>query len=264
MKQISSRDNQVVKQAAALKQNKYRRQQKAFLLEGERAVRELLVCPERVLHYFVHEEMLPKYMDVVQTLGEERVYLATDKIMKTICDTEHPQGIAAVVAMPDWNFQTVSQIRGLWLVLNGISDPGNMGNIIRTGRALGAAGLLYTYSSVDPYNPKAVRASMGGLLGLPVFGPVSAADLVSLKESGFRMLGTQVNLGLPYYNVDFKGDLLIVLGGEAYGMDQNMADGCNELVNIPMNAGVNSLNAASACAIILSEAYRQRNGGVMQ
>lgn len=263
MQQISSRDNPVVKNAAGLKQGKHRRQQKAFLLEGERAVRELKACPERVLHYFVQEEMFQKYQDILQTLGEERVYLTSDKVIKTICDTEHPQGIAAVVSMPEGDLQKVLQIRGLWLILNGISDPGNMGTIIRTARALGAAGLIYTHASVDPYNPKAVRASMGGILTLPVLGPVSVADLACLKESGMKLLGTQVTQGVRYYQADLKGDLLVILGGEARGMDRELISWCNQIINIPMNAGVNSLNAASACAIILSEAYRQRNDGII-
>lgn len=261
---ISSRDNPVVKNAAGLKQSKHRRQQKMFLLEGDRAVLELKACPERVLYYFVDETMLEKYHDITHMLGEERGYLATEKIIKTICDTEHPQGIAAVVSIPDWELHKVIQIRGLWLLVNGISDPGNMGTIIRTGRALGATGLLYTDYSVDPYNPKALRASMGGILTFPIYGPVSAADITSLTKSGFRMLGTNVNGGLPYYKADLKGDLLVVLGGEARGMDLDLVNMCNEMMNIPMNAGVNSLNAASACAIILSEAYRQRTGGITQ
>lgn len=262
MKQIISRDNPVVKKAASLKQGKHRRQQMAFLLEGERAVRETKVCPERVLHCFVLDDLVSKYLDIVQILDEERVYITNDKVIKTICDTEHPQGIAAVVSMSDWHIQVVPQIRGLWLVLNGISDPGNMGTMVRTARALGAAGMIYTNASVDPYNPKAVRASMGGILTLPVLGPVNAADIVSLMESGMRLLGTQVNQGIPYHQADLTGDLLVVLGGEAEGMDQELIPLCNQIMNIPMNAGVNSLNAASACAIILSEAYKQRNDGI--
>lgn len=263
MKQITSRDNPLIKSAAGLKQGKHRRQQKAFLLEGERAVQELRACPDRVLHYFIQEEQLPKYQDIVQILGEERAYITNAKVFKTICDTEHPQGIAAVASMPDWDLQMVLRIRGLWLALNGISDPGNMGTMIRTARALGVNGLVYTASSVDPYNPKAVRASMGGILTLPVLGPVRAADLACLKDSGIKLLGTQVDQGIPYYQADLKGDLLVVLGGEARGMDRELVPMCDQIMNIPMNAGVNSLNAASACAIILSEAYRQRNDGVV-
>ncbi|MEQ8174690.1 MAG: RNA methyltransferase [Syntrophomonadaceae bacterium] len=263
MKQISSRDNPIVKNAVGLKQSKHRSQQKAFLLEGERSVGELRACPERVLCCFVQEELLSKYQYIVQVLGEERLYLTTDKIIKTICDTEHPQGIAAVVSKPDWDISKVLQIRGLWLVLNGISDPGNMGTMIRTARALGAAGLIYTHSSVDPYNPKAVRASMGSILTLPVLGPVSFSDITCLKDSGMRILGTQVTQGVPYFKANLRGNLLVVLGGEAQGMDREIIPLCDQIMNIPMNAGVNSLNAASACAIILSEAYKQRNDGII-
>lgn len=261
MRQITSRDNPVVKNAVSLKQGKHRRQQKAFLLEGERAVSELAACPERVVHYFVQEDLLLKHQDIIQTLGEEQVYITTARIIKTICDTDHPQGIAAVVSMPEWELQKVLEIRGLWLLLNGISDPGNMGTMLRTARALGADGLIYTFSSVDPYNPKAVRASMGGILTLPVLGPVSVADIACLIESGMRLVGTQTNQGVPYYKADLQGDILVVLGGEAQGMEQGLVSMCNQIMNIPMNAGVNSLNAASACAIILSEAYRQRRNG---
>jgi len=118
---------------------------------------------------------------------------------------------------------------------------------------------MLTQDCTDPYNPKVCRASMGGILNLPIVDNVNYEDLSSLKSWGFSFLGTAVNGSTLYYQADFRKDIVLLIGGEARGLDPALQQFCSETLLIPMKEGVNSLNAASACAIILSEAWRQKN-----
>lgn len=226
-------------------------------MEGERAVSELIPHRERVVRLFVQENLNEKYALILQNIPEDRVVMVSEKAMKFLSDTEHPQGIAAVVSMKEWSLNDVKP--GLWLLLDRIADPGNLGTMIRSCWALNGEGILLTGGSVDPYSPKVCRSSMGGVVNLPIVSNIGGTELDFLIKRGFRLLGTAASAHQAYYEADLTGSVLLMVGSEAHGLDPLLAEMSHELIRIPMKEGVNSLNAASACAIIIGEAKRQRD-----
>jgi TrmH family RNA methyltransferase len=173
--------------------------------------------------------------------------------------TRTPQPIVAVAGSVSWSPAEVvvaAQASGLpVVVLAGVSDPGNAGTVIRSAVAAGAAGVLFTPGSVDPTNPKCVRASAGALFALPV-GAVD--DLDVLRDLGLTTVGAAAG-GAGPDDVDLSGPVALVLGGEGSGLPEDQL--VDEEVALPLEGGVESLNVAMAGTVLLYEARRQRNGG---
>ena len=160
MRYLTSRDNPLIKETIKLKQKKYRQQTGTFLIEGERMLREALKSPQLLVRVFVDDSF--EAPDELRDLNIE-FYQVTANIMKAIADTEHPQGVAAVVSIPPYQTVYLSDQTAMLLLLDRISDPGNLGTIIRTAWALDIDGILLTAGCADPFSPKVVRASMGDL-----------------------------------------------------------------------------------------------------
>ncbi len=255
MKVISSPDNPVIKLARKLHNKKYRDQERLFLVEGRRSVQEALVKPELVHSLFLENTLADEYVDIQGT----DYYLLDAKLLKQICTTETPQGMAAILKKTDWSFRDLIAGEGLIVLLDRISDPGNMGSIIRTCWALGVEGVLLSSGCVDPFSPKVVRSTMGGILNLPVL-EISDLELNLLQERGYEFIGTGMKNAQEYYNVDLTGPKILILGNEASGISLELENKCNFMAKIPMNPKIDSLNVAAACAIIVAEAWRQRNG----
>ena len=256
MKVISSQDNKLIKLASSLKHKKYRDEHKMFLVEGKRAVEEVQERPELLEALFLDESQASEHRLECMPLNPE-CYLVDDRLMKNICSTENPQGIAALVRKPAWSWEDVLGKKGLLLLLDRVSDPGNMGSILRTSWALGVDGVLMTKGCVDPFSPKVVRATMGAIINIPVFQEVSQQQLDSLIMHGYRFLCTEIYEGEKYYSVKYDRASVIIIGSEAQGVSDDIKRRCNQFINIPMNPQVDSLNVAAACAIIVAEAWRQ-------
>jgi TrmH family RNA methyltransferase len=150
----------------------------------------------------------------------------------------------------------------LSLVLVDVADPGNAGTLLRAGEASGAAAVLFCGASVDPCNPKCVRASAGALFHLPVAsGGEAVAVLERLGGAGVRRLATVVRDGTPYDEVDLTGPVALVLGSEAHGLPAGLEALVDERCTIPMVGRSESLNVAMAGAVLAFEALRQRREG---
>jgi len=256
LKEITSSDNQLIKLARKLHNKKYRDQEQLFLVEGRRSVEEALARPELLHTVFVEESLKDDYADIE---GVESYCLDT-KLFKSICTTETPQGIIAILKKPAWSWSALLDEKGLIVLLDRIADPGNMGSIIRTCWALGVQGLLLSPGCVDPFSPKVVRSSMGGILNLPLLEITEQSELDLLQERGYVFIGTAMENAEDYYNLDLCGAKLIIMGSEATGISPELKAKCNTMAKIPMNPQNDSLNVAAACAIMISEAWRQRNG----
>lgn len=254
MKDITSPDNSAVKLARKLHNKKYRDQERLFLVEGRRSVQEALVRPELVHTVFLEEGLAEEFAEM-QGFNS---YLLDGKLLKQICATETPQGIAAILKKPEWSFHDVIADDGLIVLLDRIADPGNMGSMIRTCWGLGVNGILLTPGCVDPFSPKVVRSSMGGILNLPLLEMQTASELEILKKRGYAFIGTALEDARDYFNIDLTGAKVLILGSEAAGISPQLKKECTCLAKIPMNPKIDSLNVAAACAIIVAEAWRQR------
>ena len=257
MKFITSKDNASIRLAQKLKMKKYRDREGLFFIEGKRSVEELLMSPEHIHTLFVQEGY--EEQDFIRSFGD-RVYVLNEQLLKLISDTQNPQGFAAIARQKEYDFRDMLDSSGLWVLLDRIADPGNLGSIIRSCWAFGIGGLLLTPHSADPYNPKVVRSSMGGTLHLPIITGIDDEQLQSLQNHHWRFLCTDMQAETSYYEADLKGKAILVLGNEAKGVSKKLKNLCRDSLKIPMNPQVDSLNVAVACAIIVAEAARQRKG----
>ncbi len=260
MKLITSQDNKYIKWVAGLKHKKHRDEEKMFLVEGKRAVAEAFQRPELIEALLVEESLVEEYQPSMAGL-DGQVYVISAKLMRYVCSTETPQGIAAIMKNPLWSWAEVAAGTGLLILLDRVADPGNMGSILRTCWALGVKGVLLTQGCADSYSPKVVRSTMGALLNMPVFVDVSDAQLELLQEQGYTFLCTDLNAQQNYYLEKYPDQSVIVIGSEATGASPELKSRCQRFIKIPMNSQVDSLNVAAACAIIVAEVAKQRSQG---
>ncbi len=258
MKEIKSRDNQKIRNAARLKEQKYRHREQMFLIEGRTLFCEAVKGQQELLRVFVERETAEQYLDEFRKTRDVEWVKIDNSIMKHICDTQTPQGIVAVARIPQWGLHNITQKPGFLLFLDHIGDPGNMGTILRTAWAFGVQGVLLSNGCVDPFNPKVVRASMGAVFNVPVFIDISLEELVRLKKEGYRILASSLNADIYIDNVDFTGPVIIIIGSEARGVSPKILNVCDHSFKIPLITPVDSLNAGVACGIIVYEAGKQR------
>lgn len=229
-----------------------------YILEGRNLVEEVLNSGQKPVYLVAEKQRLEHYQDLIAGHSELPWYETDARIMKHLSNTESPQGMVAVMHKPVYNLQQVARPGGMLLVLDQISDPGNLGTIIRTCWAFAADALLLTPGSVDPFNPKVVRSSMGGMLNVPIVEDVTPLQLEDLKSRGFRMMATSTGQAVSVYEADLNGSLAVAIGSEARGLSPQLSALCDATMTIPCQPGVDSLNAAVACGIILGYSWQGR------
>jgi TrmH family RNA methyltransferase len=255
---LTSLQNPLVKQLRKLHTAKYRRQQGCFLLEGTHLVQEATQVgwPIKVLCYT--EGWQSKTNALLQQLQQiaERCERVSDEVMQAIATTVNPDGVIAIApSMP----QRAIVIQQLGLVLETIQDPGNVGTILRTAAATGVEGVLLSADTVDLENPKVLRASAGAWFRVAstvcddLLGTVKA-----YQHQGFQVVATVPQTDLVYWSVDYTRPTIVLVGNEGAGLSNTLMQAADVQVSIPLSAGVESLNAAIATAVILYEANRQR------
>lgn len=255
MQRLTSRDNPLVKETIKLKQKKYRQQTGTFLIEGERMLREALKTPELLVRVFLEDDFpAPREINALNI----ECFRVTAEIIKAMADTEHPQGVVAIARMPQHQPEYLFDQSAMVLLLDRIADPGNLGTIIRTAWALDLDGILITVGCADPFSPKVVRATMGGIFHVPIL-TVDAELVDRLLSNGYQILAATPNTKTSIYETDWKGAVICVIGSEAHGVDSQWLQRSAQQVVIPINSKVDSLNAAVSCAIIMAEARRQRD-----
>jgi TrmH family RNA methyltransferase len=253
---ISSPTNARVKWVRALQaKRKARDQASAFVVEGTRWAEEILAagCPVDLVMHTPHLD--DRGRGIVNRLARLGGQIApvSDDVMAACSDTHTPQGLLLVLPKPDL---PVPPTPSLLLVLDRLSDPGNLGTILRTALAAGVDAVGLTPGSVDVFNPKVVRAAMGALLHLPVVS-VAPAQL-SAWADGSRLWWTKAGQGVPYDQVNWQQAVCLIIGGEAHGVSAELAQAAHDVTHIPMRGASDSLNAAVAAAVFLFEIRRQR------
>jgi TrmH family RNA methyltransferase len=200
----------------------------------------------------------------------------TDRLFEGLADTEHPQGVAALVQPRTATFDDLLRIppsacAPLLVVLAGVQDPGNVGTIIRTAAAFGATGAVTSASgqsgTASPFSPKALRASAGAVLHLPILPGMSLSILLTqFRVSGVRTLASCVHETqnaeqrlLAPWEVNWCEPVALLVGNEGAGLPEEVERSADTRIRIPMASGVDSLNAAAAAAVLFYEAARQRN-----
>ncbi len=253
---ISSTSNSRIKNIMNLKNSaRARRQQDCFLVEGPRMFFE--VPKERLLEIYVTEGFEKKYGD---RLAGCRYELISDAVCRHLSDTRTPQGVTALVKKQETPLEEIlaRDENPCLFLLENLQDPGNMGTILRTSEGAGVSGIIMNRESVDPYNPKVIRSTMGAIFRMPFVIVDDLEDvLCRLKEAGVRTFAAHLD-GEDFYRQDYRGGCAFFIGNEGNGLSENLAARADGRIRIPMKGQVESLNAAVAATVLMYETLRQR------
>ncbi len=228
-------------------------------IEGVKLVEEALRYAAQVVTVFFSEAARPLAEKLLPQIGErtETLVLPND-LFKSIVPSDAPQGVAALVKLPRL---TPAQLldrasNGPLLVVSGLQDPGNLGTIMRSAEAFGAAGVFLTEGTVSPYNSKVLRGSSGSIFRLP-FAQIASAELIPLlRARKIRLLATSSHKGTPLAEADWTLPLAIFIGNEGAGLPREILHQMDQTLVIPQAQPVESLNAGVAASIVLYEAAR--------
>ncbi|HCD81837.1 MAG TPA: RNA methyltransferase [Ruminococcaceae bacterium] len=251
---ITSRENPLIKLVAALQvSSEKRRRNGLFVLEGLRICKDACDNGIRFDKLIVSDAAAEKYAADTEkfSLISDECYKIPDSLFKKISDTKTPQGIIAVAKMPVTGFYGIDK-NGKYIALENVADPSNLGAVSRTAEALGVNGIILSSDGCDPYSPKALRASMGTLLRVPVFVTESFAE--TLKSTGLKRYACVVDkTAESIKEQSFENGSVVMIGNEANGLTDSAKQSADVLVTIPMTGRAESLNAAAAAAIAIWE-----------
>lgn len=251
---IQSKDNQLIKEVKKLKDKRYRDENGKFFIEGFRFVEEAFKAKAKVEKLLIAQQHLGKYRNVFGDIGCAEIFVIKDSLFNELCDTETPQGVAAVVSKKDYNG---SDEDGLFVLADKVQDPGNLGTIIRTAHAAGAKGIIYTSGTVDPYNEKTLRSTMGSIFYIPVIEDKKLQKISDMKEQGYKLVASSLEASENFFDVTYGGKVVIAVGNEGKGISDEVLGISDLKVKIPMPGGAESLNASVAASIMIYEVLRQ-------
>lgn len=255
---ITSTSNAQVRRLLQLqKKSKARNEEKVFLVEGLRMFVE--VPEERVQKVYISESFYNKKKQELD-LSKFSVEILSDTVFQYVSDTKTPQGILCIVEQKKYDIDEILKIeKPHFIVLDNLQDPGNLGTIVRTAEGAGVNAVFLSKESVDIYNPKTIRSTMGSIYRMPV---IYVEDLLKLlatfKRKGIKSYAAHLDGKNTYDKEDYQSGTAILIGNEGNGLREEVANAADIWVRIPMQGHVESLNAAIAASVLMFEVYRQR------
>lgn len=255
---ITSSGNQQLKYVASLmKKARARREAGLFVVEGPKMYGELPA--EWLKKTYVSEHFL-REAEAGTLLNGREYEVVSDGVFGGLSDTQTPQGILALASMPSYRLEDL--LRGKethLLILEGIQDPGNLGTMLRTGEGAGITGVIMSRDTVDLFNPKTIRSTMGSIYRVPY---IIAEDLVEIirkiRNNGVSVYAAHLAGSVCYDEPSYQGATAFLIGNEGNGLTEQVAKEADARVRIPMEGTVESLNAAVSAVILMYEASRQR------
>lgn len=251
--------NKKIKQIAELQRSaKDRREAGVFIVEGIKMYRE--APGEWVKEVYLTEAAYKELGNIPY-----QHYIVEDSVFDKMSDTRTPQGVLTVVTMPHYDAETLTggTVNGkcpLLLVLENLQDPGNLGTILRVGEAAGVTGIIMSKGTVDIFNPKVVRSTMGSIYRMP-FVTVDSLEPVlgKMKASGIETYAAHLQGAEIFTDYDYTKPTAFLIGNEGNGLTDEITNLADRKLFIPMEGSVESLNAGIASAVLVYEAHRQRN-----
>lgn len=255
---ITSTSNQQIKNLIQLqKKGKVRREQDVFIVEGLKMYQE--APKDRIVKTYVSESFYKKYEKDSIWKGET-VEILSDRIFENVSDTKTPQGILSLVRQFHYDLQEV--IKGanpLLMVIENLQDPGNLGTIVRTGEGAGVTGVIMSSETVDIYNPKTIRSTMGSIYRIPFYYAENMKKIMQeLHLKGILSYAAHLKGASTHDAQNYRKGTAFLIGNEGNGLSEGLADMADTYIRIPMCGQVESLNAAIASAVLMYEAQRQR------
>ena len=283
---ITSTSNSKIKELKQLQKKARLRQEKGlFIAEGLRMVGE--TPKERILAAYVAEHFEKEHADWLAKWNVPYETVA-DNIFDSICDTKTPQGILCLVKRQEWTMDELlaeekkvedceqkdcenaedcekkesrekKRKVPLFLLIENLQDPGNLGTIFRTGEAAGVSGIIMSRETVDIYNPKTVRSTMGAIYRVPFFYTDSLEQAIEqLKAAGICVYAAHLTGEKYYSDFSYEKGAAFLIGNEGNGLSEQIANLADDYLKIPMEGQAESLNAAVAAAVLMYEVHRQR------
>jgi len=264
---ITNPKNNLIRFIKSLKKKKIREEKGKFLIEGINSIREALKTGVEI-PYFVYSLDLFRVKggkEIVEELEKkgERLLLVSEAIFNKLAETRTPQGILAVPSRLKWDEKAILESEYSFIfVLVGLQDPGNMGTVVRIADALSMDGIIVSEDSVDHYNPKTVRSTMGAIFRMPIYKTDDVREYIDrLKENDYDVLCTTLrNSSRVHDSVDYKKlkKIAIVMGNEANGVPDDICDRADIQVKIPILGRIDSLNVGVSAGIMAYEVIRQK------
>ncbi len=254
MLEIESKNNNLFKEIKKLKEKKHRVKNNKYIIEGLRFVDEALKSGVSIDSIIFTENFKEKNEEFFSNIPENiRLIQMNEALLKQLCSTENPQGVLGVVNMQN------KELKGgeLVILVDKVQDPGNMGTIIRTAHAAGASGIIMTKGTVDIYNDKTLRSTMGSIFYIPVVEDNSLEYVKSLKEEGYKLVVSSLQGKNNFFEENLQGKVIIAVGNEGNGVSDEVYEISDIKVKIPMPGNAESLNVAVATSVMIYEKIRQ-------
>ncbi|MDR2568116.1 MAG: RNA methyltransferase [Mycoplasmataceae bacterium] len=251
MQEITTKNNKLFISAKKLfEDKKYRDATNLFICETNKVIQTLIENGFQPRNILVSKSS--KYINLYK--NNENNFVLSDNYFNSLSNLASGDGVIGIFTKPKNSFDFSE---GKFIVLDRIQNPGNLGTIIRTMVAFDVKKLIISNDSVDLYNPTTIRASMGGSLLIDAYFTTDLLDTVAkLKKTGVKVFGTALNeKAVPLNKVEFPNSCAVILGNEGAGVSKNVLKNCDEIVYIPMNPKIDSLNVSIATGIILNKIY---------
>jgi TrmH family RNA methyltransferase len=230
-----------------------------FIVEGAKMFEE--APKDWIKEIYVSETFLNKCSSNIKALLSGKSFeVLSDEVFKKVSDTQTPQGVLSVLTMPHYELEDyLDNGNQLFILLEDLQDPGNLGTIIRAGEGAGVSGIIMTQKTADIFNPKVIRSTMGSIYRVPFFTTNNICYLIkTLKNKGISVYAAHLDDSVDYDKADYTKPTAFLIGNEGNGLKRETADLATGYIKIPMAGQVESLNAAVATTILMYEAARQR------
>mgnify|MGYP000863540635 FL=1 len=260
----STSSSQVKHVISLLSKAKERKKNNEYVVEGIRMVSE--VPADLLVKIYMSERFQNNNSEYVkelvkkQGISDDSIEIVADNVFDRMSQTQTPQGIMAVVRMKDNSLSDMLSGNPLLILVENLQDPGNLGTIIRMGEGAGVTGVIMSPNTVDIYNPKTIRSTMGSIFRVPFIYVQDFGEAVSeCQKSGVKVYAAHLDGMNTYLGEDYSTPTAFLIGNEGNGLTDDITKQADTLIRIPMEGEVESLNAAIACTILTYEAVRQRN-----
>ena len=255
---IQSKDNKTIKHIISLQQRKYRQKFGEYTVEGSRAVTDI-GKKDFLRSILIRESKRSELEPLVQKgFTVSSVYVVQDPIFDKIEHSVNGQGILGIAKKCVNDLHSLIVEDGLYVALDGVQDPGNLGTIIRTAVAAGAKGIFLLKGTVDPYNAKCVRSTLSGLCNITIFEDVTLSEFYDfIKDNTIKTYVTSLENAKPYHTISYPKRTMIILGNEGNGVSREIIEMCDQAITIPMYGDIESLNVSIAAALCMYKVREQ-------
>lgn len=265
---LTSHRNSLVRQTRELKKRRFRNENRLFRIEGHREIERALDSGIDI-QYAIYCDSIPRFSQSESTLERIEsglkidVYATSSQIFTNLSQWQNPDGLLVVAKQKSATLEDIDVSFGdVFLVVDGVEKPGNLGSIFRSADATGCSGVLISDPVVDLFNPNVIRASLGTVFTTPRAVADSARVIKWLRQNQFRIVCSSPDGASNYLDVALGSDCAIVIGSEKGGLSETWLESCDVLVKLPNEGFADSINAAMAANALLFESYRQRRTSV--